>query len=177
MMHLHRDKPIKSFYATPMGLIFIPLTIFSAVFWTWLCISAYEERDFFYTAVFIVFDVIYIFFGIYIFPYTCCKIEIYDNYIISKAPLFKPIRIDYAKCNTWVDYHIQSGHKIWWICFSYGDIPKFHTNSRNRINSMKTKEGFIRLMYNKEIADAILPLLPKQQYNSLSTSIRCARLD
>ena len=74
-----------------------------------------------------------------------------------------------------MDYHLQRGCKVWWIYLCYGPGPKFDPKKPyNRMNSLKCKPGFIRIMYDDEVYQALIEVLPKKQHTALVTACRCA---
>ena len=63
-----------------------------------------------------------------------------------------------------MDYATTTGSTNWWIYLSYGPLPKYKGNSpANRINSLRTNQEFVRIMYYEEVYEALLQVLPKHQ--------------
>ncbi len=108
---------------------------------------------------------------------TMRRVEIRPDQIICRAWLCKNIVIDYAKSTIGMDYHLQRGQKVWWIYLCYGPSPKFDSRKPyNRMNALKCKQGFIRIMYREDVYDALITVLPKKQKTALVSARRCAGL-
>lgn len=104
------------------------------------------------------------------------RVEIYSEKIAFKGMLPKDtFEMEYEKCNVGMDYHAQNGQQVWWIYLCYGYPPKFKSkNTANRMNALKIRPGFIKIMYSDEVYDALLEVLPKKQKTGLTTARRCA---
>ena len=107
------------------------------------------------------------------------RIEIQQNSIICKGLMPRDtFSLEYEKCSVGMDWHIQNGNKVWWIYLCYGRKPLYQTKKpSNRMNTLKCKPGFIRIMYRDEVYDALISVLPKKQKNALETSRKCAGFD
>ena len=93
---------------------------------------------------------------------------LYDDRIICKCIFRKDIVLEYNKCTVGMDYAKTTGTTNIWIYFVYGTLPKYKLNNEaNRINSLKFRQGFIKMMYNEEVYNALLEVLPKNQRNGL----------
>lgn len=91
--------------------------------------------------------------------------------IICKALFCRDIVIEYDKCNIGIDYSNNKGCRQWWIYLSYIPYPPFKKDAYyNRINSRYCKQGFIRIMYNDDIYQALMDVLPKKQRIALAAS-------
>lgn len=44
------------------------------------------------------------------------------------------------------------------------------------MNSLKCKQGFIRIMFQEDIYDELMAVLPKKQKTALTTARRCAKI-
>lgn len=70
----------------------------------------------------------------------------------------------YDRCIVGMDYATTTGTTRWWIYLSYGPLPKYKGKSpANRINSLRTKPGFVRIQFYEEVYEALLQVLPKHQ--------------
>lgn len=119
-----------------------------------------------------------IYMAVYSAPYALCSFEIYDCHILCKIPFHRNYKIVYEKCSIGMDYHIQSGRKVWWIYLCYGNKPPYKPkNPANRINAIKCEPGFIRIMYREDVYKALLDILPKQQKTALISAHRCAEIE
>ena len=106
---------------------------------------------------------------------TMCCVEFCNNHAICYIPFGRQIQLEYSECNIGMDYHTQNGTKIWWIYLCYGSKPRYQTKGpTKRMNTLKCKPGFIRIMYREEVYDALISVLPKKQRIALETSRRCA---
>lgn len=93
---------------------------------------------------------------------------IYDDRLVCKCPLCKDIVMEYDKCTVGMDYATTTGATNLWIYLVYGMLPKYRFNSEaNRINSVKFRDGFVKIMYSDEVYNALLEVLPKKQRNGL----------
>ena len=109
---------------------------------------------------------------------TMCKVKIQPACIICKTLFCADIVMEYEKCTVGIDYHWQWGRKVWWIYLCYGPGPKFDPKKPyNRMNSLKCKPGFIRIMYDDEVYQALIEVLPKKQQTALVTACRCADIE
>ena len=107
------------------------------------------------------------------------RVKIYPDVIICKGLFpWNTIRIEYAKCNVGLDFHLVRGEKMWWIYFCYGVPPKYsyNHNSINRINGEKFRDGFIKMQYEDKLYYALLEILPKKSREELIASRSCAGL-
>ena len=103
------------------------------------------------------------------------KVQIYSGHIVCRTPFCPTIVMEYEKCTVGMDYHWQRGCKVWWIYLCYGPSPKFDSKKPyNRMNSLKCKPGFIRIMYSDEVCQALIAVLPKKKQTALITACRCA---
>ena len=70
----------------------------------------------------------------------------------------------YDRCIVGMDYATTTGTTRWWIYLSYEPLPKYKGKSpANRINSLRTKPGFVRIQFYEEMYEALLQVLPKHQ--------------
>ena len=117
-------------------------------------------------------------FFIWCWDRTMWKVHIHEKSVVCKAPFEKDIVMEYENCTIGVDYHLVANGKCWWIYFCQGKPPVFDPKKNyKRMNSLKCKQGFIRIAYQEEIYYALLGVLPKKQKTALITAVRCARLD
>ena len=105
-----------------------------------------------------------------------CYITLCQEQLVYILP-FKKLTMDYAKCSVGMDYSLLRGRKIWWIYLCYGKAPVFDPKKpRKRINSLRCKEGFIRIMLSDHVYHALLAVLPKKQKTLLISARRFAGL-
>lgn len=91
-------------------------------------------------------------------------VYLYPDHLVCKRPFRKNVVLYYDRCTVGMDYATTSGDTNWWIYLSYGPLPKYKGNSpANRINSLRTNEEFVRIMYYEEVYEALLQVLPKHQ--------------
>lgn len=102
------------------------------------------------------------------------RVEIKENIITFKGLLpNSQFELEYQKCNVGMDYHMQGGQTIWWIYLCYGPLPQYKTkNKANRMNAVKIRPGFIKIMYSGEVYRALMEVLPKKQKTALETARR-----
>ena len=160
------------------GSLFLPAFFsFGAVFFlfvSYMCVVSGSPFMGFLMGVFSIGTVAFIIWG---WKSTMCKVQIQPAYIICKTLFCADIVMEYEKCTVGMDYHLQRGCKVWWIYLCYGPGPKFDTKKPyNRMNSLKCKPGFIRIMYDDEVYQALIEVLPKKQHTALVTACRCAGL-
>ncbi len=116
-------------------------------------------------------------FAVWCWEETMRQVEIKSNHIICRAWLCRNIVIDYEKATVGMDYHLQRGNKVWWIYLCYGPSPIFDSRKPyNRMNSLKCKQGFVRIMYREDVYDTLIAVLPKKQKTALISARRCAGL-
>ena len=108
--------------------------------------------------------------------YAVWRIEIQENKLICRGMFpWQTFELVYEMCNIGLDYHGQNGGRMWWIYICEGIMPKYKPgNPANRINSLKIKPGFVKIMYSDEVYDALLTSLPKKQKTGLETARRYA---
>ena len=104
------------------------------------------------------------------------RIEILPQLIICRGLFpWNTFEIKYEDCNIGMDYHRQNHNKIWWIYLCYGSPPQYkHKSPTNRINSVKIRHGFVKIMYSDEVYNDLIEVLPKKQRTALITARRCA---
>ena len=103
------------------------------------------------------------------------RVELYPEWIICKGLPGQSFRMRYEDCRVGMDYHEQNGGKIWWVYLCQGEMPRYPKgNPANRINAVKIRPGFIRIMYSEEGYEALMEVLPKKQKTGLVTARRCA---
>lgn len=107
------------------------------------------------------------------------RIEIQQDVIVCKGILPQnTFSLEYEKCTVGIDWHKQNGEKVWWIYLCYGFKPAYATkNPTQRMNTLKCRPNFIRIMYREEVYQALLSVLPKKQRTSLETSYRRAKIN
>jgi len=115
-------------------------------------------------------------FAIYtVFP-AIRRVEFHSDQIVCFGLLPKDkFTIYYRSCHIGMDYHMQNGNKIWWIYIYEGLPPRFKgSNPANRLNAIKIKPGFVKVIYSDEVYEALMAVLPKKQCTALMTACRCA---
>lgn len=107
------------------------------------------------------------------------RVELFSEKIICKGVFPRnTFEIEYAKCNIGIDYHCQYGRQIWWIYLCSGPYTQFKVSGNSsRINTLKIKPGFIKIMYSDEVYNALMSVLPKKQKIALETSRRYANFN
>lgn len=94
----------------------------------------------------------------------CHYIYLYPDHLVCKCPFRKSFVLYYDRCIVGMDYATTTGTTRWWIYLSYGLLPKYKGKSpANRINSLRTKPGFVRIQFYEEVYGALLQVLPKHQ--------------
>ena len=111
-------------------------------------------------------------------PQCFKRVEILSKGICCKGVLPQStFMIDWGTCNIGMDYHYQSGRRVWWIYVCTGSLSNFMpANKRHKINSAKITPGFIRIVYSDKVYTALLEVLPKKQQTALISARRCAGL-
>ena len=104
-------------------------------------------------------------------PAAAKRVEIFPDKVICKGLLPREtFEMKYDQCIVGMDYHMQNGGKIWWIYFCSGAYPKYKTkNPAKRINSIKIRPGFVRIMYSEELYQTLLEALPAKQCDILKS--------
>ena len=118
----------------------------------------------------IVVDIIALFFSI---RNAIAYIELKEQHLECKVLFQKKIIMKYDSCAVGMDYSVIRGRKLWWIYLCYGQLPKYPLNNpQNRINALKCKQGFVRIVYREDVYNALVDTLPKKQRNALISSQR-----
>lgn len=104
------------------------------------------------------------------------RVRLQDDAVVCKGWLPRhTFSLEYEKCTVGMDWHLQNGNKIWWIYLCYGYKPSYKSkNPAKRINALKCKPGFIRIMYRDEVYQALMSVLPKKQAGELEASLKFA---
>lgn len=104
--------------------------------------------------------------------HSICYIRLHESFLECVIPC-KKIALVYSQCTVGMDYSLLRGNKVWWIYLCYGASPKYEfKNPKNRINALKCKEGFVRILYREDIYEELLKVLPKKQAAALTTAKR-----
>lgn len=113
------------------------------------------------------------------FVNTTQRVEIQGEAIVCKGLLPRSaFSIEYDKCTIGMDWHKQNGNLIWWIYICNGHMPVYRNkNPHNRINALRCRPGFIRIMYRDDVYEALISVLPKKQKVALETSRRFSGFD
>ena len=102
-------------------------------------------------------------------------IIIYPDHIVCQGYMRKnKFSMLYSDCIIGLDFHNQSGMKVWWIYVCSGCLKTYKQGGQ--INSVKIRPGFIRIMYSNEVYREFVAALPKKQRTALITACRCAGL-
>jgi len=170
---------MKKKYPSVPGSAFIPIVLFFGVlFYGYMIVECIHSNQLVIMCGFALFLIFNIILGIYTIPQTLCTIEITNEHIIAVIPFYRKIVLEYDKCTVGFDYHVQNGKKRWWIYLCYGNKPPYKGKSQsNRINSLRCRQGFVRILYREDVYNALLEVLPKRQYTALKSSHRCAGLE
>ena len=112
-------------------------------------------------------------------PASNYSVTIHPDYIVCKSlsPKSK-FSIQYDECSIGgigMDFHTQSGIKVWWIYLCKGSLKAYKKGKQ--INSVKIQPGFVRIMYSDEVYQALLEVLPKKHQNALISAHRYAGMD
>lgn len=167
----------RKFLSVPGGPFFSIIFMIGTLFCCWLILYAvYSGQG---SPFVILFSVVWIIFCVVltvkVAPYASCVVEILNDRIVCLIPFHQNVVIEFDKCYIGLDYHNQSGRKIWWIYLSYGKMPPYNNPQLgNRINSIKCQPGFVRIMYREEVCAALLKALPKRQRTALIAARRLA---
>lgn len=141
-------------------------------------ISCYLDNDTGGFIVFLVFSLMALGLAVFTFVPGIQRVEIHADYIICYGLPGRSFQMRYDDCRVGMDYHLQNGSKIWWIYLCQGAMPQYRKgNPANRINSLRIRPGFIRIMYSEEVFEALMEVLPKKQKTGLITARRCAGLN
>lgn len=107
---------------------------------------------------------------------TSYSVTIHPDYIDCKSLSPKSrFCIRYDECSIGgigMDFHTQSGIKVWWIYLCKGPLSAYKKGKQ--INSVKIQPGFVRIMYSDEVYQALLEVLPKKHQTALITANRYA---
>ena len=101
---------------------------------------------------------------------------LYQNHLVCTRPFRKSVVLYCDRCMVGMDYATTTGSTDWRIYLSYGPLPKYKGNSpANRINSLRTNQEFVRIMYYEKVYEALLQVLPKHQRVCLQSAyhMRC----
>ena len=81
---------------------------------------------------------------------TGYSVTIHSDYIVCKslAPKSKFI-MQYDDCSVGMDFHTQSGIKVWWIYLCKDPLATYKKGKQ--INSVKIRPGFVRIMYSNGV--------------------------
>jgi len=115
-------------------------------------------------------------FGVFWFISMDEHVYLYPDHLVCTRPFRKSVVLYYDRCMVGMDYATTTGSTDWWIYLSYGPLPKYKGNSpANRINSLRTNQEFVRIMYYEEVYEALLQVLPKHQKVCLQSAyhMRC----
>lgn len=115
-------------------------------------------------------------FGVFWFISMDEHVYLYPDHLVCTRPFRKSVVLYYDRCMVGMDYATTTGSTNWWIYLSYGPLPKYKGNSpANRINSLRTNQEFVRIMYYEEVYEALLQVLPKHQKVCLQSAynMRC----
>ena len=107
---------------------------------------------------------------------TGYSVTIHPDYIECKSltPKSKFI-MQYDDCSVGMDFHTQSGMKVWWIYLCKGSLSAYKKGKQ--INSVKIAPGFIRIMYSDKVYQALIEVLSKKQQTALATARRYADME
>ena len=169
----------KTFFCVPIGLslpiVFLLLTVVSIVMTLWVIrIGQNDVAPIFVFCALLAFSI-----SACTFVRTSQRVEIQSEAIVCKG-LFprSAFSIEYDKCTIGMDWHKQNGNLIWWICLCNGHMTVYRNNNpHNRINALRCRPGFIRIMYRDEVYEALISVLPKKQKVALETSRRFSGFD
>jgi len=158
--------------AVGLPIIFFILTL-PQIYWMIFGITQ-ERNDI--SVFFGCMTVLSLLFAVFTLPKAAQRIIILPTIVICRGILPQSaFYMNYDQCCVGMDYHIQNGNKVWWIYLCIGPTPKYKgKNPVNRINTVKIRPGFVRIMYSDAVYDALITVLPKKQKTALETSRRCA---
>ena len=107
---------------------------------------------------------------------TGYSVTIHPDHIVCKSltPNSK-FSMHYNDCSVGMDFHTQSGMKVWWIYLCKGPLSAYKKGKQ--INSVKIQPGFARIMYSDEVYKALIEVLPKKHQNALISAHRYAGMD
>ena len=115
-------------------------------------------------------------FGVFWFISMDEHVYLYPNHLVCTRPFRKSVVLYCDCCMVGMDYATTTGSTNWWIYLSYGPLPKYKGNSpANRVNSLRTNQEFVRIMYYEKVYEALLQVLPKHQRVCLQSAyhMRC----
>ena len=169
----------KTYLCIPIGLglpiVFLLLTVLSIVMTLW--VIQVEQND--VAPIFGFFALLAFSIALVTLVKTTQRVEIQSEAIVCKGLLpGSAFSIEYEKCTIGMDWHKQNGNLIWWIYLCYGHMPIYRNNNpHDRINSLRCRPGFIRIMYRDDVYQALITVLPKKQRVALETSRRFSGFD
>ena len=169
----------KTFLCVPIGLglpvVFLMLTVLSIIMTLWVVQIGQNHV----APIFGFFTLLAFSIAVVTFLQTIQRVEIQRGAIVCKGLLPRnTFSIEYDKCTIGMDWHKQNGNLIWWIYLCYGHMPVYRNNNpHNRINALRCRPGFIRIMYRENVYEALVSVLPKKQKIALETARRFSGFD
>lgn len=169
----------KTYLCVPIGfglpIVFLLLTVLSIVMTLWVVQVGQNDV----APIFGFFALLAFSIALVTLVKTTQRVEIQSEAIVCKGLLPRSaFSIEYEKCTIGMDWHKQNGNLIWWIYLCYGHMPIYRNNNpHNRINALKCRPGFIRIMYRDDVYEALISVLPKKQRVALETSRRFSGFD
>lgn len=177
--HMTMLQGKKTYLCIPIGLglpiVFLLLTVLSIVMTLWVIqVGQNDVAPIFGILALLAFSI-----AVVSFVNTTQRVEIQSGAIVCKGLLPRStFSIEYDKCTIGMDWHKQNGNLIWWIYICNGHMPVYRNNNpHNRINALRCRPGFIRIMYRDDVYEALISVLPKKQKVALETSRRFSGFD
>ena len=165
---------MKKYPCVPSSLFLPVFFSLGALFFLWISYFSIINNAYFESFCGMVFSIGTVAFIIWEWKSIMCKVQILSDRIICKTLFCPDITIEYEKCTVGMDYHLQRGCKVWWIYLCYGTGPRFDPQKPyNRMNNLKCRPGFVRIMYRDDVYHALIDVLPKKQKTSLTSACRC----
>lgn len=165
---------LKRYYCSPTGLvipaIFLVLSLFIGAFFAWEEWLGLEHNtnEWLCCAVVISISLLSAFFTTRVLGRY---VTLHPDHIVCCGLFSKKIAMQYDKCYVGIDYGNHRNRQTWWIYLSYDPYPPFKKDAYyNRINAQYCKDGFVRIMYNKDVYKALMNMLPKKQRTMLGAS-------
>lgn len=169
-----KNKSSKWFPTVPGSLWAVGIFLYGVVFFLFMALRSYEKKEYTVFSWFVI-GIMSSAGALYVYiRQSLCYVKLHENHLVCTIPFKKDIILIYSQCTVGMDYSVVRGRRIWWIYLCYGSELKYKfKNPRNRINALKCKDGFVRILYREDVYEELLRVLPKKQAVALTTAQRC----